>query len=139
MSFFTHSNVSSLDKLEPAASNLLNLKNKLRKSLLSTSLGSTIMLTLILKASLETGKSNNNMNTWSLLAQSLLTSVAEGVKLGAFLVQFNLAETTLANLLSLDNKLKPAWLNLMVRIKTEVSFTQYFNHFFSRNCQRELR
>ena len=115
-------NIFSLDKLEPAASNLLNLKNKLKRSLLATSLGSTIMLTLILKASLETGKSNNNMNTWSLLAQSLLTSVAEGVKLGAFLVQFNLAETTLANLLSLDNKLKPAWLNLMVRTKNQTNY-----------------
>ena len=91
------------------------------------------MLTLILKASLETGKdnrieskilvyscfktgkSNNNLSTWTLLAQSLLGSVAEGVKLGAFLAKFHLSESTLANLLNLDNKLKPAWINIMVR------------------------
>merc|ERR1719367_2180482 len=103
----------SLEKLEPAASNLINLKTKVKKSVLSTSLGSSIMLTLILKASLETGKSNNNLSTWTLLAQSLLGSVAEGVKLGAFLAKFHLSESTLANLLNLDNKLKPAWINIM--------------------------
>ena len=46
----------SLDNLEPAASNLLSLKNKIKKAVVSTSLGSTIMLTLILKASLESGQ-----------------------------------------------------------------------------------
>ena len=40
--------------------------------------------------------------------------MAEGVKLGAFLAKFHLSESTLANLLNLDNKLKPAWLNIMV-------------------------
>ena len=44
--------------LEPAAGNLINLKNKHKKSLVSTRLGSTTILTLILKASLETGKTS---------------------------------------------------------------------------------
>ena len=43
--------------LEPAASNLISLKTKHKKSLVSTRLGSTAILTLILKASLETGRS----------------------------------------------------------------------------------
>ena len=55
------------------------------------------------------GKTNNNMNTWTLLAQTLLNLVAEGAKLGEFLAKFNLSEETLDNLLCLDNKLKPAW------------------------------
>merc|ERR1712029_1204579 len=72
-----HIDTESLDNLEPAASNLLSLKNKIKKAVVSTSLGSTIMLTLILKASLESGKSNNNLNTWTQLTQYLLNSVAE--------------------------------------------------------------
>jgi len=104
-----HIDNESLEMLEPAASNLISLKTKHKKSLVSTRLGSTAILTLILKASLETGKTNNNMNTWTVLAQTLLNLVAEGAKLGEFLAKFNLSEETLDNLLSLDNKLKPAW------------------------------
>jgi len=104
-----HIDNESLEMLEPAAGNLIKLKTKHKKSLVSTRLGSTAILTLILKASLETGKTNNNMNTWTVLAQTLLNLVAEGAKLGEFLAKFNLSEETLDNLLSLDNKLKPAW------------------------------
>ena len=55
------------------------------------------------------GKTNNNMNTWTLLAQTLLNLVAEGAKLGEFLAKFQLTEERLDSLLSLDTKLKPAW------------------------------
>ena len=55
------------------------------------------------------------MNTWTVLAQTLLNLVAEGAKLGEFLAKFNLSEETLDNLLSLDNKLKPAWALIKVR------------------------
>merc|ERR1711874_789750 len=97
--------MGSLETLEPAAANLINLKKKHQKSLVSTRLGSTIILTLILKASLETGKTNNNMNTWTLLAQTLLNLVAEGAKLGEFLAKFQLSEERLDSLLSLDTRL----------------------------------
>jgi len=117
-----HIDNESLEMLEPAAGNLINLKNKHKKSLVSTRLGSTTILTLILKASLETGKTNNNMNTWTLLAQTLLNLVAEGAKLGEFLAKFNLSEETLDNLLSLDNKLKPAW-NLIKDLSSSVELT----------------
>ena len=49
------------------------------------------------------------MNTWTLLAQTLLNLVAEGAKLGEFLAKFQLTEERLDNLLSLDTKLRPAW------------------------------
>ena len=55
------------------------------------------------------------MTTWSLLAQTLLTMVSEGAKLGEFLAKFNLSEETLDNLLSMDNKLRPAWTLIKVR------------------------
>ena len=55
------------------------------------------------------GKTNNNMNTWTLLAQTLLNLVAEGAVLGEFLAKFQLTEERLDSLLSLDTKLKPAW------------------------------
>ena len=45
----------SLDALEPAAANMVNLKNKVKKAVLATSLGVSVMLTLILKASLVSG------------------------------------------------------------------------------------
>jgi len=113
---------ASLEKLEPAASNIVNMKSKNKKSVLSTSLGASIILTLILKASLDSGKTNNNLNTWSLLARTLLSLVAEGAVLGAFLARFSLSESSLASLLSLDNKLKPAWINIMEQSKgVEVS------------------
>merc|ERR1719336_1901945 len=117
-----HIDNESLETLEPAAANLVNLKKKQQKSLVSTRLGSTTILTLILKASLETGKTNNNMNTWTLLAQTLLNLVAEGAKLGEFLAKFNLSEETLDNLLCLDNKLKPAW-NLIKDLSSSVELT----------------
>jgi len=117
-----HIDNESLETLEPAAANLINLKNKHKKSLVSTRLGSTTILTLILKASLETGKTNNNMNTWTLLAETLLSLVAEGAKLGDFLAKFNLSEQTLDNLLSLDNKLRPAW-TLIKDLSSSVSLT----------------
>merc|ERR1712032_176851 len=107
---------ASLEKLEPAASHGVNMKSKNKKSVLSTSLGASIILTLILKASLDSGKTNNNLNTWSLLARTLLSLVAEGAVLGAFLARFSLSESSLASLLSLDNTLKPAWINIMVRV-----------------------
>ena len=55
------------------------------------------------------GKTNNNMTTWTLLAQTLLGLVAEGAKLGQFLANFQLAEERLDSLLSLDTTLRPAW------------------------------
>merc|ERR1719422_147970 len=105
-----HIDTESLEKLEPAASSLVNMKSKNKKAVLSTSLGSSVMLTLILKASLETDKRGD---TWALLARTLLSCVAEGAKLGPFLAKFHLSESTLANLLNLDNNLKPAWINIM--------------------------
>ena len=60
-------------------------------------------------------KSNNNLSIWSELAMTLLTIVAEGASLGAFLAKFHLSENTVNSLVNLDNKLKPAWMNLMVR------------------------
>ena len=44
-----------MDKLEPAASNIINLKSKVKRVVLSTSLGSSVILTLILKASISSG------------------------------------------------------------------------------------
>merc|ERR1719468_768097 len=108
---------ASLEKLEPAATTIVNMKSKNKKSVLSTSLGASIILTLILKASLDTGKSNNNLDTWALLARTLLSSVAEGAVLGSFLARFSLSESSLASLLSLDNTLKPAWLNITEQSK----------------------
>ena len=68
------------------------------------------------------GKSNNNLDTWALLARTLLSSVAEGAVLGTFLARFSLSESSLASLLSLDNTLKPAWLNIVEQSKgVEVS------------------
>ena len=55
-------------------------------------------------------------DTWALLARTLLSCVAEGAKLGPFLAKFHLSESTLANLLNLDNNLKPAWINIMVSV-----------------------
>ena len=51
---------------------------------------------------------------------TLLTIVAEGASLGAFLAKFHLSENTVNSLVNLDNKLKPAWMNLMVRFLTIV-------------------
>ena len=51
----TSISICSLEKLEPAASNIVNMKSKNKKSVLSTSLGASIILTLILKASLDSG------------------------------------------------------------------------------------
>jgi len=79
---------------------------------LATSLGSSVILTLILKASLVTDK-KSNLSIWTQLTQTVLGSVVEGVALGPFLAKFHLSETTLGNLLKLDKDLKPAWNNIV--------------------------
>ena len=61
------------------------------------------------------------MSIWSELAMTLLTIVAEGASLGAFLAKFHLSENTVNSLVNLDNKLKPAWMNLMVRFWIKLS------------------
>ena len=50
-----------------------------------------------------------------MLAQTLLSLVSEGAKLGQFLAEFNLTEETLDSLVNLDNKLRPAWSLIKVR------------------------
>ena len=40
--------------------------------------------------------------------------------LGAFLARFSLSESSLSSLLSLDNTLKPAWINIMVRDRVRI-------------------
>ena len=96
--------------------------------LLTTSLGSSVVLTLILKASLANGKAccfqafqvifslsgGGNLATWSQLASVLLSCVSEGVKLGDFLVKFTLTESTLDKLVSMDANQKLAWVKIMV-------------------------
>ena len=71
--------------LEPAAANLINLKNKHRRSLLSTRLGSTAILTLILKASLETGQFGSMLlSHWSILYDTGV-SLVDMIRIGFFL------------------------------------------------------
>ena len=53
---------------------------------------------------------------WSQLATVLLSCVAEGVKLGAFLVKFTLTETTLSKLVPIEGNLKMAWHSIMVTV-----------------------
>ena len=98
-------------------------------SLLTISLGSSVILTMVLKASLANGQycipanisvtvliaGGDNLNIWTQLASVLLSCVAEGGNLGAFLVKFTLTEATLDRLLTLDGNQKPAWLKIMVR------------------------
>ena len=99
-------------------------------SLLTTSLGSSVVLTLILKASLANGRTccflafehlflsllgGGNLTTWSQLVTELLSCVSEGVKLGDFLVKFTLTESTLDKLVSMDANQKLAWVKIMVR------------------------
>ena len=50
-----------------------------------------------------------------MLAQTLLSLVSEGAKLGQFLAKFNLNEETLDCLVNLDNKLRPTWSLIKVR------------------------
>jgi len=95
--------------LEPCVEVILALKKKVLMSLLTTSLGSSVILTLILKASLlkEAGV------LWSKLASTLLSCVSDGVKLGGFLVKFTLSESTLDRLLTLDSGQKSSWVKIM--------------------------
>ena len=98
-------------------------------SLLTTSLGSSLILTMVLKASLANGKCfdnvllhyylifykvGENLGIWSMLASVLLSCVAGGVNLGEFLVKFTLTEATIDRLLTLDGSQKSAWLKIMV-------------------------
>ena len=71
-------------------------------------------------------------DTWALLARTLLSCVAEGAKLGPFLAKFHLSESTLANLLNLDNNLKPAWINIMVSgvIVSYLCYVEHENEYF---------
>ena len=48
----------TLERLEPAAAALAALKGKQRSALLATSLGASVILTMVLKASLADGKYN---------------------------------------------------------------------------------
>merc|ERR1712240_84494 len=105
------------ESLEFGAKSLLALKKKTLMFMLTTSLGSTVVLTLILKASLANG--GENLATWSQLASVLLSCVSEGVKLGEFLVKFSLTESTLDKLVTLDDKQKSAWLKIMGLVSGE--------------------
>jgi len=106
-----HIALESRDSLESGAAALLSLKRKTMMSLLTISLGSSVILTMVLKASLANG--GDNLNIWTQLASVLLSCVAEGGNLGAFLVKFTLTEATLDRLLTLDGNQKPAWLKIM--------------------------
>jgi len=106
-----HIACESRESLEPGAVNILTMKKKTLVSLLSTSLGSSVILTMVLKASLS--NDGESVNTWTQLASVLLSSVGEGAKLGEFLVKFTLTETTLDRLIQLDKKQKPAWMKIM--------------------------
>ena len=61
--FLTSLFVYSLEKLEPAATTIVNMKSKNKKSVLSTSLGASIILTLILKASLDSGNNRHSFKS----------------------------------------------------------------------------
>eukprot|EP00090_Calanus_glacialis_P045213 TRINITY_DN8250_c0_g1_i1.p1 TRINITY_DN8250_c0_g1~~TRINITY_DN8250_c0_g1_i1.p1 ORF type:complete len:769 (-),score=302.62 TRINITY_DN8250_c0_g1_i1:299-2260(-) len=106
-----HIALESRDNLEFGAKALLSLKRKTMMSLLTTSLGSSLILTMVLKASLANG--GENLSIWSQLASVLLSCVAEGVTLGEFLVKFTLTEGTLDRLITLDANQKPSWLKIM--------------------------
>jgi len=106
-----HVALESRESLEFGAKGLLNLKKKTMMSLLTTSLGSSLILTMVLKASLANG--GENLGIWSMLASVLLSCVAEGVNLGEFLVKFTLTEATIDRLLTLDGSQKSAWLKIM--------------------------
>jgi len=112
-----HIALESRESLEFGAKSLLALKKKTLMFMLTTSLGSTVVLTLILKASLANG--GENLATWSQLASVLLSCVSEGAKLGEFLVKFTLTESTLDKLVTLDAKQKSAWLKIMGLVSGE--------------------
>jgi len=107
-----HIAMESRERLEFGVKNLLTMKKKSMMSVLTTSLGSSVILTLVLKASLANG--GESLALWSQLATVLLSCVAEGVKLGAFLVKFTLTETTLSKLVPIEGNLKMAWHSIMV-------------------------
>jgi len=112
-----HIALESRESLEFGAKSLLSLKKKTMMSLLTTSLGSSVVLTLILKASLANG--GGNLTTWSQLATVLLSCVSEGVMLGDFLVKFTLTESTLDKLVSMDANQKLAWVKIMGLVSGE--------------------
>jgi len=112
-----HIALESRESLEFGAKSLLSLKKKTMMFLLTTSLGSSVVLTLILKASLANG--GGNLATWSQLASVLLSCVSEGVKLGDFLVKFTLTESTLDKLVSMDANQKLAWVKIMGLVSGE--------------------
>eukprot|EP00092_Neocalanus_flemingeri_P076161 GFUD01094428.1.p1 GENE.GFUD01094428.1~~GFUD01094428.1.p1 ORF type:complete len:645 (-),score=197.91 GFUD01094428.1:247-1908(-) len=106
-----HIATQSRESLETGAAGLLSLKRKTMMSLLTTSLGSSVILTMVLKASLA--NEGDNLNIWTQLASALLSCVAEGSNLGAFLVKFTLTENTLDRLVTLEGNQRPAWQKIM--------------------------
>jgi len=104
-----HIATESQESLEVGAAGLLSLKKKTMMSLLTTSLGSSVILTMVLKASLA--NAGTNLHIWAQLASVLLSCAGEsqGPGLGPFLVKFTLTEGTLDRLLVLDGNQKLAW------------------------------
>jgi len=108
-----HIATESRDSLEAGAAGLLSLKRKTMMSLLTTSLGSSVILTMVLKASLA--KAGTNLHIWAQLASVLLSCAADcqGVTMGPPLVKFTLTEGTLDRLLTFDGNQKLAWEKIM--------------------------
>jgi len=99
------------ENLAFGAKNLICLKKKTMIAVLSTNLGFSAVLTLILKASIANG--GEDLPTWNQLTAVLLSCVSEGVKLGEYLGKVTLTENTLDKLITLDANQKAAWLKIV--------------------------
>jgi len=103
-----HISTESCESLEPAVRTLLTLTKKMIMLLLSSSLGSTTLLSLILKAGAKNGPSPSQ-GLWAQLATLILTYASEGAVLGQTIVKLDLENSSLNRLLNLTEAQRTVW------------------------------
>jgi len=106
-----HLSSTPLDSLQAPAANLLSLPKKVVQVVAGTSLGATVLLSLLAKAAATPGTQPNSV--WAQLATVLLGLAADGATMAPTLVRLELADNLLAPLLPLSPGQQAAWANLL--------------------------
>jgi len=105
-----HIQTQSCDCLEPAVGALLTLTKKMMTLLLATSLGSTTLLSLLIKAGDQNRfQKQGSSGVWSQLASIILACASEGAVMGQTIVKLDLVNLNLDRLLSLTKVQQETW------------------------------
>jgi len=102
---------SPLDSLQAPTAHLLSLSKKVVQLVVATSLGATVLLSLLAKASAAPATEANSV--WAQLATILLSFSAEGATIAPTLVRLELADNLLSPLLTLSPGQQAAWAQLL--------------------------